>query len=136
VLLVGEAPDVAGQGENLRGGQEPAALDLSQGRAARGDRRAQLFLQLFDGRLVALEVAHDVAGDLLALVIGRSDGADLGQQGRGFGAVETEPGSAGVQVAEQDVQAVDPTGVLGDQIVAPLGEQPHDRGVVLEADAV
>ena len=31
VLLVGKAPDVAGPREDLRGGQEPDALDLGQG---------------------------------------------------------------------------------------------------------
>jgi hypothetical protein len=41
-----------------------------------------------------------------------------------------------VQIAEQDVQAVDAAGVLGDQVVATLGEQTQDRGVVLELDAV
>jgi hypothetical protein len=41
-----------------------------------------------------------------------------------------------VQVAEQHVEAVDPAGVLGDQVLAALGEQTHDRGVVLDLDAV
>lgn len=38
--------------------------------------------------------------------------------------------------SEQDVQAVDAPGVLGDQVVATLGEQTQDRGVVLELDVV
>jgi hypothetical protein len=41
-----------------------------------------------------------------------------------------------VQIAEQDVQPVDAAGVFGDRVVATLGEQPQDRGVVLELDAV
>ncbi len=47
VLLVREASDVAGQGQDLRRGEETDALDLGQGRAARGDCRAELLLQLF-----------------------------------------------------------------------------------------
>ena len=46
--------------------------------------------------------------------------------------VEADLGAAWVQVAKQDVEAVDPAGVLGDQVLAALGEQTHDRGVVLE----
>ena len=42
----------------------------------------------------------------------------------------------GVQVAQQHVEAVDPARVLGDQVVSALGEQAHDRGVVLDPDAV
>jgi len=45
---------------------------------------------------VALEVAHDVAGDLLVLVIGRGHWPDLGQQRRSVGGVEADLGSAGV----------------------------------------
>lgn len=68
---------------------------------------------------MALEVTDNVAGDLLALVIGRSHGADLGQQGCGLSGVEADIGTTGAEVAQQDMQAVDPAGVLGDQVVEP-----------------
>jgi hypothetical protein len=41
-----------------------------------------------------------------------------------------------VQVAEQDVQPVDASRVLGNQVIATLGEQTQNRGVVLELDPV
>jgi hypothetical protein len=41
-----------------------------------------------------------------------------------------------MEIAQQDVEPVDPARVLGDQVVAALGEQAHDRGVVLEANPV
>ena len=41
-----------------------------------------------------------------------------------------------MQVPQQDLQAVDPSRVLGDQVVAALGEQTQDGGVVLGLDAV
>lgn len=85
---------------------------------------------------MTLEVADGVAGDLFALSVGRGRRPDPGQEGRGFGAVEADLGPTGVQIAEQDVQAVDAAGVLGDQVVATLGEQTQDRGVVLELDVV
>jgi hypothetical protein len=85
---------------------------------------------------MAFEVAHDVAGDLLALVVNRGHGTDLVQQCRRLSRAEAHVGATGVEVAEQDVQAVDPPGVLGNQVVAALGKQSHDRVVVLELYAV
>ena len=61
---------------------------------ARGDCCSQLLLEFLDGCLVTFEVAHDVAGDLLALVVCRSRGPGLGEQGRGLSGVEAELGSA------------------------------------------
>ncbi len=85
---------------------------------------------------MAFEVAHDITGDLFALVVGRGHGADLGQQRRGPGGVEAELGATGMEIKEQDVEPVDPAGVLGDQVIAALGEQAHDRGLVLGLDSV
>ena len=48
VLLVREAPDVTGQREDLRGGEEADAGDLGEGRPARRDCRPQLLLELLD----------------------------------------------------------------------------------------
>src|SRR4051794_21582552 len=78
VLLVREAPDVAGQGEDLGGGEESDALDLGERRPAGSDRGSELLLEVLDRGLVTLEVAHDVAGELLALVVSSSHGANFG----------------------------------------------------------
>jgi hypothetical protein len=45
VLLVGKAANVAGQSEDIRGGEEPDALDLGERGAAGGDLRPQLLPQ-------------------------------------------------------------------------------------------
>src|SRR5918994_794049 len=126
VLLVREASDVAGEGEDLRGGEEPDALDLSQGGAARGNCCPQLLLWLLDRRLMTLEVAHHVTGDLPSLLVGCRHRADLGQQSRGVDGVEAHLGAPGMEVTQQHVEPVDPARVLGDQVFAALGEQTHD----------
>ncbi|WP_328522738.1 hypothetical protein [Kribbella sp. NBC_00359] len=59
---------------------------------------------------------------VVALAVGLGGGADLGRQRRGIGGVEANLSATGLQVAEQDVQPVDPACVLGDQVVAALGE--------------
>ena len=60
--------------------------------------------------------------------------ADLAQQRGGLVGGEVERGAAGMQVAQQDVQAVEDPDAFAGQVVAALGEQTQLGGVVLGHD--
>jgi hypothetical protein len=85
---------------------------------------------------MAFEGAHHVTGDQLAMLVGRRYRADLGQQCRGVGGVQAHLGPTGMKVTQQDVEPVDPARVLGDEVLASLGEQAQDGGSVLGLDTV
>ena len=131
MLLAGEPGDVAGEGEDLRGGDRAEAVDsVSVVPLAVTASRRSLSIALM-GCVGPPQVAEQGAGDGLAPAVDggvRSDGAE--QPGGRVGA-EAELGAAGVQVAEQDMEPVHRSGAFGDQVVASFGEQPQVGGVVL-----
>ena len=56
------------------------------------------------------------------------------EQARGPVGGELPRGAARVQVAQQPVKAVDRAAALAGQLVAAIGQQPQDRGVVVGRD--
>lgn len=106
VLLGGEASNIAGECEDLRRGDRAETVNLGEGRAASGDRIADLFVHRLDGPVETAEVGEQCPSDRLVLAVVGGEGADAAEHpGRSLGA-QAGLGAAGVQVTEQYVQPV------------------------------
>jgi hypothetical protein len=135
VVTVGEAAHIAAVAEDLGGQDRADTVDLGEGGAALGDGLADRLGGGSDLAVQAAHVAEHVPGDLLALGVGHGGRADLAQQRGGAGGAQLALGAAGVQVAQQHVEAVQGAGALGDQVVAALGQQPQHHGGVVGVGA-
>ena len=89
-----------------------------------------------DALIEGVDVADHIDGPLPA-GLGRWAGwPQMAQQGSGHLGGQMAVGACGHELGQQPVQPVQGLGTRGDQVVAPVRQQPQDRGLVLDVDLV
>jgi hypothetical protein len=87
-----------------------------------------------DAVVEGADVADEVDGQLAAGLGRRAGWPQPAQQDRGCVGGQLAVGACGHELGQQPVQPVQDLGAGGDQVIAPVRQQPQHHGVVLDVD--
>jgi hypothetical protein len=110
----------------------PIPNSSTQSHLGLGHRGFEARLHLSDPLLQLADVDDQVSGQVPAGDRRNTGRSNLIEQRGGALGGEVSPGSAGDQVDQQRVQAVDGLGAGGDQVLARLGQQVQHHRLVLD----